>query len=121
MNRYILIRRLYGPAFLLLVGVNALLNQAHILSWGKSWPFYLILIGLLKLAERAALASDGYPQWPAPPQQPGWPPQGTPYPGAPIGQNPVTEPAAAPATTPQTSSIIPSIPVEIVKKEGGEQ
>ena len=42
MSRYILIRRLRGPAFLLLVGVNALLAQAHILGWGHSWPFYLI-------------------------------------------------------------------------------
>ncbi len=64
MNRYILIRRLRGPAFLLLVGVNALLAQEHILGWGHSWPFYLILAGVFQLAERAALASDGYPQFP---------------------------------------------------------
>ncbi len=56
MNRYILIRRLRGPAFLLLVGVNALLAQAHILGWSQSWPFYLILAGVISLAERAALA-----------------------------------------------------------------
>lgn len=77
MNRYILIRRLRGPAFLLLVGVNALLNQSGILSWGQSWPFYLILLGVLALAERAALSAGGYP----PPPQPGQYP-GTPYPGA---------------------------------------
>jgi hypothetical protein len=52
MSRYIMIRRLRGPAFLLLVGALALLNQADILTWGKSWPFFLILAGLLKLAER---------------------------------------------------------------------
>ena len=73
MSRYIMIRRLRGPAFLLLVGALALLNQADILSWGKSWPFFLILAGLLKLAERAAMASEGgYPPYP-----------GSPYPGAP--------------------------------------
>src|ERR1035438_10279825 len=73
MSRYIMIRRLRGPAFLLLVGVLALLNQAGILSWGHSWPFFLILAGLLKLAERAAMASEGgYPPYP-----------GSPYPGAP--------------------------------------
>jgi hypothetical protein len=70
MSRYIMIRRLRGPAFLLLVGALALLNQADILSWGKSWPFFLILAGLLKLAERAAMASEG-----------GYPPP--PYPGSP--------------------------------------
>jgi hypothetical protein len=67
MSRYILIRRLRGPAFLLLVGVNALLAQAHILGWGHSWPFYLILAGVLQLAERAALASEGYPPVPGAP------------------------------------------------------
>jgi len=88
MSRYILIRRLRGPAFLLLVGVNALLNQADILSWGHSWPFYLILFGVFSLAERAALASEGYPPYPGAPTQgtpyPGSPYPGTPYPGVPV-------------------------------------
>lgn len=114
MSRYALIRRLYGPAFLLLVGVNALLNQADILDWGKSWPFYLILWGVLKLAERAALASEGYPQWPGAPQQ-GWP-QGTqsPYPSP--------QPPAAQPTQAAEGQVIPTIPVEIVKEnKGGQQ
>ena len=68
MSRYIMIRRLRGPAFILLVGALALLNQADILTWGKSWPFFLILAGLLKLAERAAMASEGgYPPYPGSP------------------------------------------------------
>jgi len=82
MSRYIMIRRLRGPAFLLLVGALALLNQADIMSWGKSWPLFLILAGVLALAERAALAAEGgYPPVPYP---------GTPYPGAVAGnpQNP---------------------------------
>ena len=69
MNRYILIRRLRGPAVLLLIGVMALLSQANILGWGQSWPLILILLGLLLLAERAALASEGYPPPPAGPWQ----------------------------------------------------
>ena len=52
MNRYILIRRLRGPAFLLLVGVNALLAQTGVLGWGSSWPFYLILAGVIVLVIR---------------------------------------------------------------------
>ncbi len=63
MNQWMLLRRLRGPAFLLLVGVTALLNQWDVLSFGRSWPLYLILAGLLSLAERAALAQanlDGY-------------------------------------------------------------
>jgi hypothetical protein len=75
MSRYILIRRLRGPAFLLLVGVNALLAQAHILGWWQSWPLYLILAGLLLLAERAALAAEGYPTYPGAPYATS--PQGT--------------------------------------------
>jgi hypothetical protein len=128
MSRYILIRRLYGPAFLLLTGVNALLSQAHILSWNKTWPFYLILWGVLKLAERAALASEGYPQWPATPPQPGWQPQGNPYPGSPNAGTPYpgapqnAAPQQTPAQPAPLSALIPSIAVEIVKKpEGGEQ
>ena len=67
MNRYIMIRRLRGPVFLLLVGALALLNQAHILSWHQSWPFFLILWGVQMLAERAALAAEGgYPPGPYP-------------------------------------------------------
>jgi len=113
-SRYILIRRLYGPAFLLLVGVNALLAQAHILNWGQSWPFYLILLGVLKLAERAALASEGYPQV----QPNGWSQQPPPmYPGVPQPPVPSAQPTAQPI-----SAIVPSIAFEIVKDpQGGNQ
>jgi len=90
MNRYILIRRLRGPAFLLLVGINALLAQANIIGWGRSWPFYLILAGVIALAERAALATDGAMTQP-------------PYPGAPY----TGDPAAQPATT-ESTSIVPA-------------
>jgi hypothetical protein len=97
MSRYILIRRLRGPAFLLLVGVNALLAQAHILGWWQSWPFYLILAGVLLLAERAALASDGYPT----------------YPGMPYGAGNVpgaTPPAPAQSTQPAASTETAIVP-----------
>lgn len=104
MSRYILIRRLRGPAFLLLVGALALLNQADILSWGKSWPFFLILAGVMALAERAALASEG-----------GYPPApygGTPYPGS----------AAPPGGTAQAgSAMVPAHAQEYEKEpHGGE-
>lgn len=69
MNRWLTIRRLRGPAFLLLFGVTALLNQWGILSFGRSWPLYLILLGVLSLMERAAFrdevtepAATGYAQ-----------------------------------------------------------
>jgi len=60
MNRYILIRRLRGPAILLLLGIVALLHEADLVDgWSIFFPLLLILIGVLKLAERAALAAAG--------------------------------------------------------------
>lgn len=92
MNRYALVCRLRAPAYILLTGIIALLAEWHILGWGKAWPLYLILAGLLKLAERAALASMDPADWNG-----GIPPQ-TPLSGSP-------SPVAA-----QTTSIVPSIP-----------
>jgi hypothetical protein len=90
MSRYILIRRLRGPAFLLLVGVIALLHQADVLSWGHAWPLFLILAGVLLLAERAALATEGYPPYPGT----GGGPYQAPYAGAPYAGAEPTPPAA---------------------------
>jgi len=68
MNTWLFIRRLRGPAFLILVGITALLNQWGVLSFSRSWPLYLILAGILGLAERAAIAAAPPP---APPPYPG--------------------------------------------------
>jgi Domain of unknown function (DUF5668) len=57
MNTWLFIRRLRGPAFLILLGFTALLNQWGVLSFSRSWPLYLILAGILGLAERAAIAA----------------------------------------------------------------
>jgi Domain of unknown function (DUF5668) len=56
MTQWLLIRRLRGPAFLLLIGVMALLSEWADFSFSKSWPLLLILAGILSLAERAALS-----------------------------------------------------------------
>ncbi|MGA2559275.1 MAG: hypothetical protein ABSF17_06320 [Terracidiphilus sp.] len=100
MSRYILIRRLRGPAFLLLVGINALLAQAHILGWSESWPFYLILAGVISLAERAALATDSGMQ-----QQP--------YPAAPYPDSSVP-----PAS--ESTSIVPAHSHDFDNSNGGQ-
>jgi hypothetical protein len=106
MNRYILIRRLMGPAILLLIGVLALLHQADIIEsfWHLFWPLLLILVGVLKLAERAALASEPYPEVP----YAGYPPYADPYAGAPA------QPPAASET-----SIVPSSRNDIDRNGGG--
>ena len=67
MNSWLLIRRLRGPAFLILIGITALLNQWGVLSFGRSWPLYLILAGVIGLAERAAIMAAP----PVPPVYPG--------------------------------------------------
>lgn len=54
MNSYLWIHRIKGPAMLLVFGITALLNEWDIISYGKSWPLYLIVFGILQLAERAA-------------------------------------------------------------------
>lgn len=69
MNRYIFLHRIKGPVIILVFGVTALLHTWHILSFGRSWPLYLIALGLLQLAERAAWA-----QMQTPPPPPGYPP-----------------------------------------------
>ena len=94
MNSWFLIRRLRGPAFLILLGVTALLNQWGVLSFSRSWPLYLILAGVIGLAERAAIAA-------APPCARAFTP--TVYtPGAPPVNGPVTgnDPLADPTRRP---------------------
>jgi len=111
MNRYTVICRLRWPAFLLLTGVIALLDQMDLLSWGRAWPLYLILWGVLALAERAAMAGQppaGYV--PTAGYGPGYPPQPGPY-GAPYaGPNP--GPYAGPAVS--TNPVQPAPPYQPV-------
>lgn len=81
MNQYIFLQRIQGPAMLLTFGVCALLDQWDILNFGRSWPLYLIVLGVIKLAQRAALAIAA-----PPPAYPGY-----------AGYQPVAGAPAAPA------------------------
>jgi hypothetical protein len=100
MNRYILIRRLTGPSILLLLGVVALLHQADLVSWSIFLPLFLILIGVLKLAQRAALAAAGdEPMYPGSPYAYG---AGTP--GVPVTGQPPAQPG---------SSMVPAPPQDM--------
>ena len=112
MSRYILIRRLRGPAFLLLIGVVALLHQTGVVThgWRLFWPLALILWGVLLLAERAALEMEGYPD----------PYGGAPYPGGPVapGQS-GAQPGTAPAST--STSIVPATPDDYQRGSNGGQ
>lgn len=117
MNRYILIRRLTGPAVLLLLGVVALLHQADLVSWNIFVPLLLILIGVLKLAQRAALAAAGdepmYPGYPAG-YGGGYPGATYPYGGAPAPGQPQNPQQAG-------TSIVPTPPHDLSNGPQGGQ
>jgi len=106
MSRYILIRRLRGPAFLLLIGIVALLHQTGVVyhMWRLFWPLALILWGLMLLAERAALEMEGYPP----------PYSDTSYPGGPYAQPPTPGVPPAPG-----SAIVPANPDDLERSNGG--
>jgi hypothetical protein len=95
MNRYIMIRRLRWPAILVLAGVVGLLDQLGAIDRFWHWfvPLLLILLGVMLLAERAALSIEGYQTFPAG------------YPGAPYGAG---DPAAAQQPAAPGSSIVPA-------------
>jgi hypothetical protein len=91
--------------------VTALLHEWHILSFSQSWPLYLVLAGVLALAERAAFQAPDPSQ--VPPQYP--PYSGYPQP-TPGGWQ--TPPPASPGT-----GIVPSPSDDAVRNdrtEGGQ-
>jgi hypothetical protein len=72
MNQYLFLRRMRGPIILLTFGITAILDEYTGISYAHSWPLYIIVWGLLKLAENAILAQNppaapvGYPGYQAP-------------------------------------------------------
>jgi hypothetical protein len=117
MNRWLLIRRMRGPAFLLLFGVTALLHEWHILSFSQSWPLYLVLAGVLALLERAAFQQPDPSQMPPPGYPaPSYPAQGYPVypPQPPVGWGTTSNP---PAPAAPGSSIVPAAPAELERSD----
>jgi hypothetical protein len=106
--RWLLVRRLRGPAYLLTFGLTALLNQWDVLSFGQSWPLYLIVAGVLTLAERAALTSLPY----AAPYGPTYGDPNTAQ--AYAGQQPTNVPYQAPG-----SGVVPYAPVRTPDSDPG--
>jgi len=64
---------LRGSVWIVLVGVLFGLSTFDILSWGRSWPLFIIVAGLMTFFERTAYSSAAPPVYPAPPVTP---PQG---------------------------------------------
>jgi hypothetical protein len=90
-NRYLFLRGLFGPALLVTFGVTALLDQGGLLPFDRSWPLYIIVVGLLRLAEYLTLTA--------------WPPPSAP---APQAWAPAPVPAAAPWSPATTTLPAPS-------------
>jgi hypothetical protein len=54
-STYMLVRAVRGPIMLIALGTLMSLHKFEDISFTKTWPVLLILLGLLKLAERMAL------------------------------------------------------------------
>ena len=96
------IRAVRGPIILITIGVLFAIDHSGGLEFQRTWPFLIIVIGLMKLLERALVgqqpANVGFQ--PAPPwgQQypggyPGFPPQNAP-------QNPPPAPSSGAGPVP---------------------
>jgi hypothetical protein len=111
MNQYLFLRRMRGPIILLTFGITAILDEYAGISYGHSWPLYIIVWGLLKLAENAILAQNT-PAAPAP-----WPgyQQGYPTPGS---TGTTTFSGTAPVDATAAATIVPP-PDNISREEGG--
>lgn len=104
MNQYLFLRRMRGPIILLTFGITAIMDEYAGISYAHSWPLYIIVWGLLKLAENAILAQNP-PATPAP-----WPG----YPGtAPGNPGSTTYTGAMPG---DTATVVP--PQETSTDEG---
>jgi B-box zinc finger/Domain of unknown function (DUF5668) len=71
---------LRGSVWVILVGVMFLLSTFDILSWGRSWPLFIIVAGLMTIFEKvsynnAAASMPVYPTAPPVPQAPSSIPQ----------------------------------------------
>lgn len=116
MSHYIMIRRLRGPAILLLIGGVALLDQTGVIHNFAGWfvPLLLIMLGVFMLAERMAIAAEG-----------GYPPGsccGQPYPGAyPSAYPGVYSPGAPPPPTAPGSANVSASSQEFGKNSQGGQ
>lgn len=56
-----LLRALRGPLSLILTGSLFAVDHAGWLSFTKSWPILIIFMGVIRLAERAALGREAPP------------------------------------------------------------
>lgn len=56
-DRWILIRRARGPVYILTAGILGMFAEWTPFGWGRTWPVWIIVTGLLMFAEHSARAS----------------------------------------------------------------
>jgi len=64
--RWRLTRAINSSVWVILFGVIWLLNESGILSWSRSWPLYLIALGVMMFFKRAVNPGYGYAYTPPP-------------------------------------------------------
>jgi len=78
MYRYRVFHALRGSIWIVLVGVMFLLDSFHILSWGRSWPLFIIVAGVMAVFRGVAYSGGAYPSYihphAPPPEAPTQPP-----------------------------------------------
>ena len=74
--KFRLFHALRGSIWVMLVGVLFLLDSSHILSWGRSWPLFIIVAGVMAVMQRAAFTAAAAAPYPytTPPPAAGPPP-----------------------------------------------
>ena len=60
-RRALYIQSIRGPVVLITIGVLFAIHQAGILSFGRTWPLLFIIIGVMKLLERAFAPAGALP------------------------------------------------------------
>ena len=61
--RYRLFHSLRGSVWIILVGVLFLLDSFGILSWGRSWPLFIIVAGVMAVFRGVAYSGAHYPAY----------------------------------------------------------
>lgn len=55
------IQAIRGPVLLVTVGVLFAIHQAGVLSFSRTWPLLIIVIGVMKLLERTSAPPQAWP------------------------------------------------------------
>jgi LiaI-LiaF-like transmembrane region len=61
-KRGLYLQAIRGPVLLITVGALFAIHQAGLLSFSRTWPLIIIVIGIMKLLERAFSPAVGWPQ-----------------------------------------------------------